>query len=131
MGVTSIEKLLATLDKVKLVKPGHWTSCCPAHHDRNPSLSIRETQKGIVLIKCWAGCDLPRIVASVGLEERDLFPTRVGKPRKPGPSREAINYELLVIAFGKAQLARGKGLTSKDQARFDLATARLERLMKP
>jgi hypothetical protein len=132
VGVTSIDKLLSTLDKVKPVKAGHWTACCPAHHDRNPSLSIHETQEGIVLIKCWAGCAFAQIVASVGLEERDLFPTRAGKPRKPGPSREAINHERTVIAIGNSLLANGESLSLEDQTRFNLALARLKRLkVKP
>lgn len=132
MDVTSIEKLLSTLDKVKLAKAGHWVACCPAHHDRTPSLSISEAQDGTVLIKCWAGCNAAQIVAAVGLELRDLFPARVGKPRKPRPSRKAINHERFVVAIGNAQLANGETLDSKDQARFNLALARLERLeVKP
>lgn len=132
MGVTSIDKLLLTLNKVKLVKTGHWTACCPSHHDRTPSLSIRETQEGIVLIKCWAGCTFAQIVTAVGLGPRDLFPVRVGKPRKPGPSRDAIIHERAVVAAGNAQLAKGETLNSEDQARFNLALARLERLgVKP
>jgi hypothetical protein len=66
------------------------------------------------------------------LELRDLFPARVGKPRKPRPSRKAINHERFVVAIGNAQLANGETLDSKDQARFNLALARLERLeVKP
>jgi hypothetical protein len=132
VGVTPIEKLLSTLDKVKLVKAGRWVACCPAHHDRTPSLSIRETQKGIVLIKCWVGCTFDQIVAAAGLEPRDLFPARIGKPRKPGPSRDAIIRERAIVATGNAQLAKRAALNSLDQARFNLALARLERLqVKP
>jgi len=132
VDVTSIEKLLSTLDKVKLVKAGHWVACCPAHHDRTPSLSISEAQDGTVLIKCWAGCNASQIVKAAGLELRDLFPARASKPRKPSPSREAINHERTVVAIGNAQLAKGENLNSKDQARFNLALARLERLeVKP
>ena len=132
MGVTPIEKLLSTLDKVKLVKAGRWVARCPAHHDRTPSLSIRETQDGTILINCWSGCNAAQIVAAVGLELRDLFPARVGKPRKPGPSREAIILERAVVAAGNAQLAKRAALNSEDQARFNRALARLERLeVKP
>lgn len=132
MGVTPIEKLLPKLDKVKRVKAGKWTACCPAHHDRTPSLNIRETQDGTVLIKCWTGCNAAQIVDAVGLELRDLFPARIGKPRKPGPSRDAIIRELAIVAAGNAQLAKKAALNSEDQARFYLALARLELLeVKP
>lgn len=128
MDVTSIDKLLSTLDRVKLVKAGQWAACCPAHNDRTPSLKISETQDGIVLVKCWAGCTTAQVVAAVGLELRDLFPRSVGKPRRSCPSRDAINHERTVVAIGNSLLANGESLSSEDQARFDLARARLERL---
>ena len=30
---------------------------CPAHHDRKPSLSIRDADDGKVLVRCHAGCN--------------------------------------------------------------------------
>ena len=33
-----------------------WMAPCPAHDDRNPSLSIDETNDGLVLVCCHAGC---------------------------------------------------------------------------
>jgi hypothetical protein len=47
---------------------------CPAHDDRNPSLSIgdRRDGKGIVL-KCHGGCTHVDVLAALGLSERDLF----------------------------------------------------------
>ena len=33
-----------------------WTARCPAHDDRDPSLSIRDAG-GKVLVRCHAGCD--------------------------------------------------------------------------
>jgi putative DNA primase/helicase len=36
---------------------GHYgTARCPAHDDRTPSLSVRETSDGKVLVRCFAGC---------------------------------------------------------------------------
>ena len=40
---------------------GQWhgsygTACCPAHDDKNPSLSITE-RDGKLLVYCHAGCD--------------------------------------------------------------------------
>ena len=51
-----------------------WTARCPAHDDRNPSLSIREADDGTVLVKCFAGCALDSVLEKVGLRSRDLFP---------------------------------------------------------
>jgi hypothetical protein len=39
--------------------PGHdggFMALCPAHDDRNPSLSINQTDEGTLLVKCFAGC---------------------------------------------------------------------------
>ena len=34
-----------------------WKCRCPCHDDKNPSLSIKDTEDGKVLFKCFAGCD--------------------------------------------------------------------------
>jgi putative DNA primase/helicase len=38
-----------------------WTAHCPAHEDRTPSLSIRDSDDGKVLVRCHAGCDQERV----------------------------------------------------------------------
>lgn len=45
---------------------------CPAHPDQNPSLSICDGERG-VLVKCWAGCSLQGICNALGLNPKDLF----------------------------------------------------------
>lgn len=45
---------------------------CPAHEDREPSLSVTDGQDR-VLIKCHAGCDIDDILGKLGLTRRDLF----------------------------------------------------------
>lgn len=43
-----------------------WLVCCPAHNDRNPSLSIADGEHGKLLVKCWAGCDARSVFAALG-----------------------------------------------------------------
>ena len=50
-----------------------WKAKCPAHDDRDPSLSIREGSDGRALIKCHAGCQTNDILAAIDLKPRDLF----------------------------------------------------------
>lgn len=50
----------------------HIDAKCPAHDDRNPSLSVDE-RPGTVVLYCHAGCDLPDIIAALELEARDLY----------------------------------------------------------
>jgi putative DNA primase/helicase len=38
-----------------------WMARCPAHEDREPSLSIRD-RGGTVLLHCHAGCDQRRLI---------------------------------------------------------------------
>jgi len=51
-----------------------WTCRCPAHDDRNPSLSIGTGDDGRVLVKCHAGCEVEAVCHAIGLELQDLMP---------------------------------------------------------
>ena len=55
-------KLADVLQRLEAVRPcaGGWVARCPAHSDRNPSLSIRKGD-GKVLVKCFAGCSFEAI----------------------------------------------------------------------
>ena len=65
--------LLDRLEKVTDRGGGHFMACCPAHDDRNPSLSVRETNDR-VLVHCFAGCSAGQVVAAAGLSLADLYP---------------------------------------------------------
>jgi putative DNA primase/helicase len=47
---------------------------CPAHDDRNPSLTFRY-RNGRLLVRCWAGCLLEQVLGAVGWHPRDLYDT--------------------------------------------------------
>lgn len=123
-----IDFLLPRLDKVKAAKTGQWLACCPAHDDRSPSLRIKEADDGTLLLKCWVGCTAQEIVAAVGLELRDLFPSDGRQSIRKGPSREAVALERQVVSIGRALLAQGKELAPTDRERLELAHARLAQL---
>ena len=46
---------------------------CPAHDDRNPSLSVSQGSDGKVLLKCFAGCTQAAVIDA--LRQRNLWPT--------------------------------------------------------
>lgn len=75
-----VEHILSRLDSVRQSRKG-WTARCPAHHDRIPSLSVREGERG-VLLHCWAGCTVKEICAALGLDLKDLFPSSEGAPHR-------------------------------------------------
>jgi hypothetical protein len=56
-----------------------WCCKCPAHDDRNPSLSIRAGDDGRALVCCHAGCSVDAVCGAIGLRPADLF--------TPDPSR--------------------------------------------
>jgi hypothetical protein len=68
-----LEQVLSHLTGVRTSIRG-WRACCPAHADRKPSLSIGVGEHGQILLKCFAGCSLERIVEAMGLTMTDLFP---------------------------------------------------------
>src|SRR5690348_17041949 len=58
-----------------------WMARCPAHHDRSPSLSVRDSNAGKVLVYCHAGCDQGRVLAA--LRSRGLWPNNECRPLSP------------------------------------------------
>lgn len=124
--------LLAKLDGVRRTGRETWLARCPAHDDRHPSLSLRETADGRVLLHCFAGCAVAEIVAAVGLGLDDLFPARPshrGPPeRRPFPAADvlrAVDREALLVAIAASRLGQGGTLTADDRARLLLAAARI------
>jgi hypothetical protein len=60
-----------------------YSTCCPAHDDKNPSLSISEGSDGKILLKCFAGCSTEAICSSLGLTVSDLFNTSPAHHQNP------------------------------------------------
>ena len=42
-----------------------WMARCPAHDDREPSLSIADVDNSKVLVRCHAGCEQERVIAAL------------------------------------------------------------------
>jgi putative DNA primase/helicase len=51
-----------------------WTARCPAHDDRKPSLSLRDSSSGTVLVRCHAGCEQENVISA--LRSRGLWTDR-------------------------------------------------------
>ncbi len=97
MVISPVQPSSSTLDHVLAQLKGvhsslrGWKACCPAHADSEPSLSIGLGEHGQVLLKCFAGCSLERIVEAMGLTLADLFPestsschgSKMAAPRQP------------------------------------------------
>jgi hypothetical protein len=129
-----IENILSKVDKPHQRSNGQWSAHCPAHSDKSPSLSIRETDEGAVLIHCFAGCSVQSIVESLGLNQSDLFPPRLlsGKEPKRTPrlitssqALEILHDEANFVAITAMNIANQKKLTLDDISRCAKSAARI------
>jgi hypothetical protein len=85
-----------TAHEMTVALGGRWrgrngAACCPAHRDRDPSLSIADGREGRVLVKCFGGCDQGAVIAA--LRARGLWPGRVDRDRRPDPKLERQRRE--------------------------------------
>ena len=70
-----IDVVLAAAERLAPVRKSgiNWNTNCPAHDDKNPSLSISEGRNGNVVIFCHSGCPIESVVKALGLTMTDLF----------------------------------------------------------
>ena len=86
---------LANLLHARRTGQGKWQARCPAHKDRNPSLSISEGKDGRVLLNCHAGCLTAEVLAAKGLNMADLYPSKQPAPAKPDGNAQTVHYPYL------------------------------------
>lgn len=128
-----VDRLLARLERVKATGPGRYMARCSVHEDRNPSLSIRETDDGRVLVNCFAGCATGDVLAAVGLTLADLFPEqdrqRFGREQLSTWRRSKLlgeaDHERLIVELIAADRTAGRLPSSADLAREAQARRRL------
>lgn len=124
-----IDDFLARLQKVRKTGANNWIACCPAHGDKNPSMTVGVGDNLGVLVHCFAGCSADEIVGSLGLELHDLMPDKPLQGREYIVARartfpaadvlEAVADETFYVAFMAAALANapaGYGLNDTDRA---------------
>lgn len=102
----TLQALLDRLDGVRSRGTGRYTSKCPAHADKSPSLSIQERGTRI-LFHCFGGCEPKQIVAALGLELKDLFTdTPTSRGQRPSPTSQKLDLAVLAHHFEMAALDR-------------------------
>lgn len=78
MTSAGVDTVLSMLDKVRSVGgkgQRQWVARCPAHKDKEPSLTIGEGHDGKVLMTCFRGCEYIEIISSLGLKYSDINPS--------------------------------------------------------
>ena len=139
--LVSLDAILSLLEGVRRTGKG-WTARCPAHADRQASLSINEGHDGRILLHCFAGCSSLSVVQAIGLELRDLFPARAFKTdptraeqsevrqwRQIADWRAALGVlgaEAAIVSVAGSELANGQALDAADLARLAMAVQRID-----
>lgn len=125
------------LEGVRQVGQGQWVAKCPSHEDRSPSLSIKETGDGTILLHCFAGCSAHDVVISVGLNLSDLFPqplTPNTKPYKMRPNYKGMwllaMQAFYVIFVATEDVALGRTISESDLVSVRKARARIGEVME-
>jgi len=128
----NLDRLLNQLTKVKPNGKGQFTARCPSHDDKSPSLAIRQTDDGKILLRCFAGCSAYQVVNAVGLSLTDLFPPREASHstpiKNPFPASSVlrcIQSEALIVATTACNMANGMVLLKEDRQRLVTAASRI------
>jgi len=82
-GPDPIDEVLQRLQGVRK-QGGYWKAKCPAHEDRNPSLSVARGTEQPVILKCQAGCTSDDIIAAIGLDWQSLCTPQDSQQPKAG-----------------------------------------------
>jgi hypothetical protein len=133
----NIDIILSRLNKVqKTSKLNEYKALCPAHEDKNPSLSIGELPDGRILINCFVGCSALEILGSIGLSLKDLYPESKGSfksEKRPFSSTHGlkfIGYESTIILACAGFLREGKELSEANFARMVEAATRIQNVLR-
>jgi hypothetical protein len=136
----NLDNILSRLNKVK-GRSGNWVACCPAHEDRSPSMTIRETPDGKILMHCFSGCSIGEIAGAIGIDLSDLFPPTneydYNKPQRRDKPRflasdllKVISFEATVVAIAANDLAKGRTLRETDKDRLMTACQRINEALE-
>jgi hypothetical protein len=130
----SIEKLLLNLDKVKRTSNNSWMACCPAHADKSPSLSIKDTGDGRLILKCFAGCETIDVLNAVGLDWDDVMPPKTQYTPTVKPVKHTIyatdalrilKTESQIITMAAMDITKGRTINDSELSRIKLAMQRI------
>lgn len=114
---------------------GRWRMVGACHGaKRTRSVAISEGDRGAVLLKCFAGCEVEAVAQALGLELQDLFPARPGtaaggaqgqaRPFSAAALAKSLGAELNVAWVLLADVEAGRPMSADDRRRAGLARER-------
>ena len=89
--LNNLDDLTSLLSGKGIKTSSGYSYCCPAHDDKNPSLSV-SLKDDRILLHCHAGCPTTNVLDALGLTAADLFLDTSGdhKPDKLKPERRIV-----------------------------------------
>ncbi len=117
---TTLSSIASGLDKVRRHGDYEFLACCPAHDDRNPSLSVSD-KNGKILVKCWAGCTQEEVIEALRnlglwhtasrnhIDRRKRFDLKREVRRHQGIVASGIgtiNYGVVLSEFNQVELRK-------------------------
>lgn len=134
--MSAADRVVPRLEKARSVGKSEWVACCPAHADKSPSLAVRETDDGRLLVHCFAGCSAVEVMAALGLTVGDLWDEplahhqrSIRHPFSPGAVLRAISGEALIVAIAGNDALQGT-LAADDRERMVKAVARINEAVR-
>jgi hypothetical protein len=121
---------------VKSSGKGRWRMRGACHDaKRTLSVAIAESPDGAVLLHCFGGCSVDRILSVLDLQAHELFPPRAQPGRaagaRPTPRPysvmdlvHALSAEMRVVWVLLSDLANGRQPTEDDRRRAGVARQR-------
>lgn len=129
----AVNNLLSNLKKVKSTGKNRWVSCCPAHGDKSPSLSIRLLDDERILIHCFAGCEVASVLDAIGLGFSDIMPPSqlehkrsVHSPFSTADALRCVSHEAQIVALYAISLAKDLNPSNQDKERLLKASERIK-----
>lgn len=106
---------LSNLERFKKLGGNRYIACCPAHDDRNPSLSITQG-KDKLLVHCFAGCTQAEVIdALVALE---LWHEKFNKSSNPYSFDELSYMRFFCLAWNGA-VRKKKNIAREDASQME------------
>ena len=119
--------IATALQKTKCAGPGKYLACCPAHDDKNPSLSIQDAPSGKVLVHCHAGCSQDEVISAL----RDLGLWHIqsrerGEYLKRQSLKDKIRFNQIILATETQRAREGYVHSEFERAQIKKAIRFLE-----
>ena len=123
---TTLSSIASGLSKVRWHDDYEILACCPAHDDRNPSLSVSD-KNGKILVHCWAGCTQEEVISALrGMGLWHSASRHQLERRKRSKLVEDIRSHYQIFLFGASQIKSGQELSEADQTKLKESMVFLE-----